>query len=360
MKTTPYWDKQTLTIYGLLGGYTRLSSQDVSQAVVDFTNQKSNVLRSIKLLAGLEEQRKVRVHHIWLNLRKYKDQLEELPESDGRNDLISKVQDVIDWEVDGHSVLRANILDLMEWEPMLTEELSGCLDFSIEVTAKKWIRGVVQEYLERYRQNDLFTPTDSSYIPYHQQYLALTDYLERSKPQQTLDSWLLRGKIRLLELVYDLVDKGKLVVEGFSTPDFNPMVNTDVTKGMNAQRVDLSQVRVEPSSYDAANGVLTILGEQIRIIKQPNMKGVKKEKLPAQLMRALFRTATFPSAVTFRTIFNVDPRTHRDGKYPSAVVNKASTLAAEINERIQEKLVGIKLVKSDDRTFFIDERYLKK
>lgn len=328
--------------------------------LVDFMNQEGNVLLGIKLLAELEERRKIQVYHIWLDLRKYRHQLEELPESDERDELINKVQDIIDWEGDGKSVLRANILDLLEWEPIITEQLNGCMDFIVEAKDKKWIRGVVQEYLERFRQNELFTPTASSYLLYRQQHLALTDYLERSNQQQTLDNRFLPEKIRLFELVYNLVDNGKLVIEGFEGKGFKPVINTDVGKDVNAQRVDLSQIRVEPSSYDAANGILTILGEQIQIIKQPNMKGKHRERNPAKVMRALFRLATFPSAVTFRTIFSIDPRTHPEGRYPSGVVNKASTLAAEINERIQEKFVGIKLIKSDDKCFFIDDRYLKK
>jgi hypothetical protein len=367
---TNYWDERTLLIYGLLGGYTRLSHEEINQVFNSLANIKGNVRFCISLLADLEEKQKIRVG-IWLDLKKCRGQLDELPETEERNELIGKVQDLADWEIDGSSVLRGSIADLLEWEQIVTEELHGCLEFGIEVLAKKWLQGLVQDYLELFRQNELFTPTTGTYRSYHQQYLTLTEYLEKVTPSKKLYSPLLPEKLRFPELLYDLVDKDKLAIEGFddlaksvavSDFTFGAVVNTGINgaKLKKSQRLSGKDVALEANSYDAANGILTILGTQINIIKQKNMKGAKREKKPAQLMRALFSPNTFPDAVAIRRVYPIDLRATKDQKYPRSVVNRASSLVSDINAIIQDTFELKGVIKSDDWKFYIDDRYLKK
>lgn len=116
----------------------------------------------------------------------------------------------------------------------------------------------------------------------------------------------------------------------------------------------LSNIKLEASSYDAANGLLTIHGQQVFIIKQPNMKGPKNEKYPAKLMRALFAVNTFPAAIPIRHIYPV-----KTEKYPPPIVKRVNKLVAQINEAILEKVPAKDVIKHDNFKFYINSIYLK-
>jgi len=370
INTAHYWDERTLLIYGILGGYTQLSHEEVVKTVNKIVNLKGNVKFCIDLLATLEAKQKIR-SIIWLDLRKYQQQLNEQPESDERSELISKVQDIADWEVDERNVLGGSFAGLLEWDATISKGLYGCIYFDLEILAKNWIHGVVQEYLEQFKQNKLFTPTAGIYKSYHQQYVDLTDYFDRPKPRLTVPNIFFPEKLRLPELLYDFVDQGKLTIEGFSefakdeadneTVSFIVKTYRDKTSPKLSQRIDDANIKLDHRSYDAANGILTIHGEQIAIIRQKNMKGMRKEKKPAQLMRALFSPNTFPDPIPIRQIYPVDAQFYKGGEiYTPRVVNKASSLVTDINELFQEKFEGKKLIEIENSKFKIVDRYLKK
>jgi len=118
--------------------------------------------------------------------------------------------------------------------------------------------------------------------------------------------------------------------------------------------LDTTKSLLEPGSYDAANGVLTINGQRAYIIKQPNMKGASNEKNPAKLMRLLFSVKTFSNAVPIRKIFPV-----KSEKYPPSIIKRANALVTDINERIQESRPVNKVVGHDGFKFYIESSYLK-
>ena len=113
------------------------------------------------------------------------------------------------------------------------------------------------------------------------------------------------------------------------------------------------KMKLDQSSYDAANGILNIHGEKVRIIKQSNKKGLGRESKRAALMRALFSVKTFPNAVPIRQIYPV-----KSDVYPETVIKRANSLVTDINKQIQEKLPVEKVINHDKFKFYIEDRYL--
>ncbi len=131
-------------------------------------------------------------------------------------------------------------------------------------------------------------------------------------------------------------------------------VDSDYSSGSNKHKQALENACVERGSYDAANGVLMLMGEPISIIKQPNKRGTKNEKNPAKLMRLLFDVNTFPGEVPIRKIFPV-----KTEQYTLVERRKARALVTYINECVQEKFQAEKLINCDKFKFYIEHRYLK-
>jgi hypothetical protein len=366
---TQYWDERTLIIYGLLAGYTKLEPVEISETIKTLVNVQGNVRFCLELLATIEQMQRLNVAGLELNLRKYRGQLEDLSETDENTELIIKVDNKSDTELDDREVYFGNFAELLEQKEIVTEMLYGCITFEVRPVSKKWLHGVVQSYLALYRQNKLFSPTAGAYSTYHQQYVAMTDYLDTPEQPRKVSRFVLPTNVRLLEALYDLVDKDKIEITGFGelgTPDaiedptFGISVITDVDI-KDLQKTEIKGLKVEAHNYDPANGLLTIAGEHIKIIGQPNKKGKDKESKQAQLMRLLFYSLTFPNQVAFKAIYD-DKDTYVDinrTKYKADVVKKAASLAAAINKLVQEKLEVKELVKSDKYKFFINDLYLK-
>lgn len=368
----PYWDERTLIIYGLLAGYTMLDPAEISSNINSLTNVQGNVLFCLNLLVVLEQAQKVKATSIWLNLHKYRKQLEgetrsDDPLPDENTERIGKVQDIIDGELDASEVPVDSFAKLLERNELATESLHGCITFEVRARGKKWLRGMVQSYLELYRQNKLFSPTAGAYVTYHQQYVALTDYLDTPKPPQKVSRYLLPNKVRLLEILYGLVDKDKLKIIRFSEltkPGAiqDQMFNVDIKVDrdiVDEKRLAVNGLNVEPHNYDAANGVLTIAGERIEIIRQKNKKGAAESK-QARLMRLLFTNYTFPDPVPFKDIYKGEYIDIRKKTHSRSVLKKAGQLVARINGLVQEKLELEDLIKMDEYNFSINKDYLKK
>ncbi len=365
----PYWDERTLIIYGLLAGYTKLEPVDVSETIKTLVNVRGNVIFCLNILAILEQAQKINVAGLELNMRKYRGQLQNEPSSDENTEHIIKVDNISDRELDDREIFFGSFAELLEQKEIITELLYGCITFEVRPASKKWLRSAVQSYLALYRQNKLFSPTAGAYSSYHQQYVTLTDYFDRPKPLQKISRFLLPTNMRLLEATYDLVDKGKLEITGIGElgepgaiqdPMFGISVRTNVDI-RDLQKTIIKGLKVEAHNYDPANGVLTIAGERINIISQPNKKGKDKESKQAQLMRLLFYGLTFPNQVSFKAIYN-DKDTYVDlnrTKYKAEVIKKASSLRAAINKLVQEKIEVKELIKNDKYKFFINELYLK-
>lgn len=152
-------------------------------------------------------------------------------------------------------------------------------------------------------------------------------------------------KVRSIELL-EADSSGMLVLVKVDS-DYSLTPNTKHKRA-------LENACVERNSYDAANGILMLMGEPINIIRQPNMRGRKNEKNPAKLLRALFDVNRFPDAIPIRDIFSVSTQ-----EYPLGVRKKAQALVAEINKRVQDKFEAEKLINCDKYKFYIEPRYLK-
>lgn len=363
MKTNidAYWDEPTLLIYGLLGGFTLLNAEEIHKSLNALVNSEGGILTCINVLATLEGMQKIRTGGVWLDLRKYLHQLQAQNESetDEASTIISKVRVMADSEVDDRSVLKSNFTELLEHRELITEALHGCLEFDVRVLESAWIKQVLRDYLDRYRQNELFTPTASAYISYRQQLVAVTNLLESPTYPKTISRFLLPDNVRFLESLYDLVDRRKIAIQGFSDltksiagPMFGATI--DAAKKQSPRLVDTSRVRVEQISYDPASGVLNIVGQPVNIIGQKNKHGKKNESKQAQLMRLLFAVNTFPQAIPLRNIY-----TYRGLTYPQEIKRKARELVAEINRKINHETGVNDLLSCDDWRFQITPRYLK-
>lgn len=360
MDTIAYWDDETLLIYGILGGFVSLNPQEVLKSLNLVVNQEGNVLTSIHVLAALEGKQKIKTDGVWLDLRKYKHQLNETnePKSDELNKVIDKVQEISDTEFDDREVTRSNFSELLQQKDILTESLHGCLEFNIKVLDKSWIRQLVRDYLERYRNDEIFTPTAPTYIPYGEQYVAITNLLENSEYPAKITRFLVPDNVRFFESLYDLVDKDKIAITelgglySVTDPRFGLVVGLDKKKTL--RQADRRYVSVEAKNYDPASGILTVVGQPINIISQVNRLGKRKESNQAKLMRGLFYEYTFPRAVSLRDIYS-----HKGESYPQDIIKKSRALTAEINRKVSEKIGVDDLIISNDWRFEINPRYLK-
>jgi hypothetical protein len=361
MDTIPYWDDETLLIYGIFSGFVSLNPQEVVESLNVVVNQEGSVLTSIHLLAALESKQKIKTGGVWLNFRKYLHQLHESnkPEADEINKVIDRVQEIADSELDDREVLRSNFSELLQQRDILTEALNGCIEFHIKVLDKWWIRQLLRDYLERYRNDEVFTPTASTYIPYREQHVAVTNLLDDTKYPTKIARFLLPDNVRFFEPMYDLVDTDRITITGFSelsmsiiSPRFGLVIDSGKKKSLRS--VDKTYVSVEAKNYDPASGTLMILGQQIQIINQKNKLGSKNESKQAQLMRELFIVNTFPRGVPIRHIYPV-----KGDIYPQEIIKKSRALAEEINRKIAEKTGVADLITSNKWRFEITPHYLK-
>lgn len=361
METIPYWDDETLLIYGILSGFISLNPREVAESLNQAVNQEGSILTSIHIVAGLENKQKIKTNSVWLNLRKYLRQLQKAvdPETDELDGVIERVRKIADSEVDDREVLRANFSELLQQKDILTELLHGCLEVQIKVLDKSWIRQLVRDYLEYYRNDKLFTPTAPTYIPYEEQYVAVTNFLEDSKYPAKITRFHVPDNVRFFESLYDLVDKEKIVLTEMSNPNnsvndprFGLIVGSD--KKNSLRPADRRYINVEAKNYDPASGILTVVGQPIKIIKQPNKLGKTKESKQAKLMRKLFYQYTFPQGEALRGIYP-----HKGESYPQHVVKKARELVAAINRKVDAKIGVPDLIISDDWKFEINPDYLK-
>ena len=114
-------------------------------------------------------------------------------------------------------------------------------------------------------------------------------------------------------------------------------------------------VRVEPKSYDPANGILIINGRQVQIIKQSNKKGKLHESKQARLMRLVFNdvkgdfgTASMRSDVSVRDV-DFAPK-HR---------KLVKSYVSEINIKIEEDASVKDFLLTNQQAVMINEKYLK-
>ncbi len=361
MDTIPYWDDETLLIYGILVGFISLNPQEAIKSLNLVVNQESNVLTSIHVLAALEGKQKIKTGEVWLNFRKYLHQLGDAndPEANKLDEVIAKVRKIADWEADDREVLRSSFSELLQQQDILTESLHGCLEFNIKVLDKSWIRQLVRDYLEHYRNDKLFTPTAPTYIPYGEQYVAITNLLEDSKYPAKITRFHVPDNVRFFESLYDLVDKEKIVLTEMSNPNnsvndprFGLIVGSDKKNPLRS--VDRSYVSVEAKNYDPASGILTVVGQQIHIIGQVNRLGKSKASKQSKLMRELFYEYKFPKAAALRHIYP-----YKGERYPQDIIKKARELTAEINRKVAKKIGVDDLIISDDWKFEINPDYLK-
>lgn len=361
MDTIPFWDDETLLIYGILGGFISLNPQEVAESLNQAVNQEDSILISIYALAGLESKQKIKTNGVWLNLRKYLQQLQEAndPETDELDEVIVRVRKIADTEVDDREVLKANFSELLQQRDILTELLHGCLEVQIKVLDKSWIRQLVRDYLERYRSDELFTPTAPTYIPYSEQYVAITNLLEDSKQPTKVTRFHIPDNVRFFESLYDLVDKAKIILteiinqnNSVNNPRFGLIVGSDRKKSL--RRADRRYISVEAKNYDPASGVLTVTGRPIHIIGQVNRLGKRKESKQAQLMRELFYEYTFLQGVALRRIYP-----NKEVSYPQHIIKKSRALTAEINRKVNAEIGVDDLIISNDWRFEINPRYLK-
>lgn len=362
MDTIPYWDSETLLIYGILGGFISLNPQEAIKSLNLVVNQEGSVLTSINVLAALEGKQKIKTGEVWLNFRKYLQQLSDAndPEANKLDEVIEKVRKIADSAVDDREVLRSNFTELLQQKVILTETLHGCLEFDIQVLDKSWIRQLVRDYLERYRNNELFTPTAPTYIPYAEQYVAITNLLEDSEYPAKITQFHVPDNVRFFESLYDLVDKEKITITELadltapvSSPRFGLIVSSD--KKNTLRPLDRRHISVEAKNYDPASGILTVVGQQINIIGQVNKLGKSKESKQAKLMRGLFYEYSFPGGgVSLRHIYS-----HKGESYPQHIIKKSRALTAEINRKVDDKIGVDDLIISNDYRFEINPRYLK-
>lgn len=361
MDTIPYWDDKTLLIYGILGGFISLNPQEVVGSLNLVVNQEGNVLTSIHVLAALEGKQKIITGGVWLDFRKYLHQLNEAndPETDELDEVIAKVQKISDSEVDNREVLRSNFAELLQQKDILSEALHGCLEFHIKVLDKSWIRQLVRDYLEHYRNDKLFTPTAPTYIPYGEQYVTITNLLEDSKYPAKITRFRVPDNVRFFESLYDLVDKEKIAITELSDlnnsvidPRFGLIVGSD--KKSTLRPVDRSYISVEAKNYDPASGILTVVGQPINIISQINRLGKRKESKQAKIMRELFYEYDFPRALAFRDIYS-----HKGESYPQDIIKKSRALVDSINRKVNAKIGVDDLIISNKWRFEINPDYLK-
>jgi hypothetical protein len=112
--------------------------------------------------------------------------------------------------------------------------------------------------------------------------------------------------------------------------------------------------KVERGSYDPANGILVIAGEQVDIIKQQNKKGPQHESKEARLMRLLFSDVNSNFGTTaMRRVVSV-----RDYDFKPRHRKLVESYKTEINRKVYRE-TGIKdFLLSNQLAVMINKLYL--
>lgn len=115
------------------------------------------------------------------------------------------------------------------------------------------------------------------------------------------------------------------------------------------------KIIVAPSSYDPVNGVLSIAGYNIPIIKQPSQKGILHESKQARIMRFLFKDVnTMRDGVPMRTILSV-----RASEFKPIHRKLVKSYVSEINKKLPQELLIKELITTNQYAVMVDSRYLK-
>jgi hypothetical protein len=115
-----------------------------------------------------------------------------------------------------------------------------------------------------------------------------------------------------------------------------------------------SCVKVEPKSYDFANGILTVNGKQVSVIKQLNKKGKQQESRQARLMRLLFDDVKGDFGSTpMRTIVSV-----RAADFSPKHRKLVNSYASEINKKIHQEASVKDFLLTNQVAVMINEIYL--
>ena len=115
-----------------------------------------------------------------------------------------------------------------------------------------------------------------------------------------------------------------------------------------------TNIKLEPNSYDAANGTLTIGSYSIQILNQPNRKGKLKETKEARLMRLVFHDVnSMQAGVPMRKIVSVTAP-----NFTAAHRKKVKNYITEINKKIPDELGINHLLINSQLAVMIDSRYL--
>jgi predicted transcriptional regulator len=200
------------------------------------------------------------------------------------------------------------------------------------------IQSVLQDLVERGHAEIMMTPNYN-----------LTD-AERARKDDEQDYYFIDltesfdGYYREVERTASFHNADKDTAKPLATP-VQPIAITNAVP---------HHIKVEPRSYDTANGVLILGGITVQIIKQPNKKGKLHESKEARLMRLLFKDVnTLKNGVPMRTIASV--RTH---DFNSKHRKLVKSYIAEINRKLPKELGINQLVTNNQNAVMIDERYL--
>lgn len=115
------------------------------------------------------------------------------------------------------------------------------------------------------------------------------------------------------------------------------------------------RLKVEPKSYDFANGILTINGTQVSVIKQLNKKGKQQESRQARLMRLLFDDVKGDFGSTpMRTVVSV-----RAADFSPKHRKLVNSYVSEINKKIYQEASVKDFLLSNQLAVMVNEIYLK-
>jgi hypothetical protein len=117
----------------------------------------------------------------------------------------------------------------------------------------------------------------------------------------------------------------------------------------------ITNLKLEPKNYDAANGILNIAGLPIEIIKQPNKKGSAfKESKQARVMRLVFNDVnSLKDGVPMRRIISV-----RERDFNSKHRKLVKSYVSEINSKLPKELGISELLICSQFAVMVDNRYL--
>lgn len=115
------------------------------------------------------------------------------------------------------------------------------------------------------------------------------------------------------------------------------------------------RTRVEPKSYDFANGILAINGKQVSVIKQLNKKGKLYESKQARLMRLVFSDVKGDFGTTsMRSVLSV-----REAHFAPEHRKLVKSYVSEINKKIEEEASVKDFLLTNQQAVMINEIYLK-